>query len=93
MTLQPTSAVLLTMRENDLVAEDLAERIGLVVCCLALLSTEKSAARVIGSGALPILAQTTSGLDESGRPVSSGVYLHKMTAGSRVETQRMTLLK
>ena len=33
------------------------------------------------------------GLDEAGKPLSSGVYLMRLKALSRVETRKMTLMK
>jgi len=33
------------------------------------------------------------GTDDSGRPISSGVYLYKMKAGEFVETRKMLLMK
>jgi flagellar hook assembly protein FlgD len=33
------------------------------------------------------------GRDEAGRPVGSGVYLYKLTAGEKQEIRRMVLLK
>ena len=38
-------------------------------------------------------AVSWDGLDEAGKPLSSGVYLMRLKALSRVETRKMTLMK
>ncbi len=51
--------------------------------------------RTLANGPLPAGKHTIrwDGRDNSGAPVSSGVYLYRLTAGGVAETRRMTLVR
>ena len=62
---------------------------------LAVYNTSGQCVRVLSEGASPAgrFDVVWNGRDENGRDLSSGVYIYRLSAGSRVFTKRMTLVR
>ncbi len=78
----PTTTIEYSLSRSTFVAIDIFNIIGQRVTTLENSYKEAGEHSVIWNGR-----------DESGKPVSTGIYLYRMTAGNHTETKKMTLVK